>query len=171
MTTSQFSSFPPISEPVAALRQSLGQPIDWIKVRRMCRTSWDTVVTAAIWAAAVLTVVIQMLGKAWARCAPTLAAVMRHVSERIDPATAPLFAPITAADIDTMDRLELFKTLRANAHIPACEDTGDVNGIQASELMTKTKAELMKLAGVKSRGYTKEQLVARLQHGPASQSK
>ena len=34
--------------------------------------------------------------------------------------------------------------------------------------MAKPKAELMKLAGTKSRQYTKEQLIARIQHGPAS---
>ena len=168
MTT--LNSFPPITEPLERL-----QRIDWNKLRRMCLTSWNTVVTAAIWTAAVLTVIWRLLAHAWValspharRAATASAAAMRWLEPRINPVTAPLYAPITPADIETMDRLELLMTLKTRTHTPACEPVESVGELLAKDLMAKTKPELMKLAGVKSRGYTKEQLVARIQHGPAS---
>ena len=161
MTT--LNSFPPVTEPLERL-----QRIDWIKLRRLCLTSWDTVVTAAIWTAAVLTVIWQLLARGWGLLSPRLAAALQWLEPRINPVTAPLYAPITPADIETMDRLELLMTLKARTHTPACEPVESVGDVLAKDLMALAKPELMKLAGVKSRGYTKEQLVARIQHGPAS---
>ena len=165
-----FTSFPPISEPLAALSQ-----IDWLNVRRKCLTSLQTVITVAIWTAAVIHVIAQRTPRVWARISPVLARVFRFISERIDPQTAPLFAPITSADIDAMERDQLLQTIKQQAGVPKRERKTvptperwtHVGDVLYKDLKAKPRDELMKLAGVTSRSYTKEQLIGRIQHGAA----
>jgi len=165
-----FTSFPPISEPLAALSQ-----IDWLKVRHKCLTSLQTVITVAIWTAAVIHVIAQRTPRVWARISPVLARVFRFISDRIDPQTAPLFAPITSADIDAMERDQLLKAIKQQAGVPKRERKTvptperwtHVGDVLYADLKAKSRAELMKLAGVTSRSYTKDQLIARIQHGAA----
>jgi len=171
-----FTSFPPISEPLAALSQ-----IDWLKVRHKCLTSLQTVITVAIWIAAVIHVIAHRLSqptatpRVWARISPVLARVFRFISDRIDPQTAPLFAPITSADIDAMERDQLLKAIKQQAGVPKRERKTvptperwtHVGDVLYADLKAKSRAELMKLAGVTSRSYTKDQLIARIQHGAA----
>ena len=157
-------SFPPISEPLARL-----QRINWRKVRQVCLTSWSHLVTALIWTAAVVHTLAQATPRVWARISPVLARACRSIADRIDPATAPLFDPITTEDIDAMERMDLFVTLKREATPVVTPDAWtSVGDVLHKDLMAKPKAELMKLAGTKSRQYTKEQLIARIQHGPAS---
>lgn len=170
-----FTSFPPISEPLAALSQ-----IDWLNVRRKCLTSIQTVITVAIWTTAVIHVIATRTPRVWARISPVLARVFRFISERIDPQTAPLFAPITAADIDAMERDQLLQTIKQQARptgvgvpkrerktVPTPERWTHVGDVLYKDLKAKSRDELMKLAGVTSRCYTKEQLIGRIQHGAA----
>ena len=68
-----------------------------------------------------------------------------------------------------MERMNLFVTLKREAQPVTTPDAWtSVGDVLHKDLMAKSKAELMKLAGTKSRQYTKEQLIARIQHGPAS---
>lgn len=168
-----FTSFPPISEPLTALSH-----IDWLNVRRKCLTSLQTVITVAIWTAAVIHVIAQRTPRVWARISPVLARVFRFISDRIDPQTAPLFAPITSADIDAMERDQLLQAIKQQAKttgvpkrerktVPTPERWTHVGDVLYTDLKAKSRAELMKLAGVTSRSYTKEQLIGRIQHGAA----
>ena len=175
------TSFPPISEPLAALSHT-----DWLNVRRKCLTSIQTVITVAIWTAAVIHVIAHRLTqptatpRVWARISPVLARVFRFISDRIDPQTAPLFAPITSADIDAMERDQLLQTIKQQVRptgvgvpkrerktVPTPERWTHVGDVLYKDLKAKSRDELMKLAGVTSRCYTKEQLIGRIQHGAA----
>ena len=160
-----FTSFPPASDPLAAL-----QRINVLKVRQACLTSISTIITALIWTAAVVHVIAQRTPRVWARISPVLASVLRYFADRTDPATAPLFDPISAADIDAMTRDQLFVTLKREVQpVTTPNEWISVGDVLHRDLMAKSKAELMQIAGTKSRQYTKEQLIARIQHGPAQQ--
>ena len=166
MTVSNF--FPPVSEPIRS--------IDWVKTRQLCLTSWRTLVTVTIWAVAITHAAGARTRQLWDHISPALASLMRTLADRMDPATAPLFEPITAADIEAMHRDQLLKiqkprTDRPEQELPSSDELAKVGDILAKDLLAKPKAELMKLAGTKSRQYTKEQLVSRIQNGPAHQPK
>lgn len=146
--------------------------INLLVVRRESLTLLSHIITALIWTAAVVHVIAQRTPRVWARVTPVLARVAHQLSVRIDPATAPLFQPITAADIEAMQRDQLFMTRRREwspTRRQAANHWISVGDVLHRDLMAKPKAELMKLAGTESASYTKEQLISRIEHGPAQQ--
>ena len=143
--------------------------VNLLVLRRVCLTSLSHIITALIWTAVVVHVITQRTPRVWARVAPVLARLVQAVALRLDPATAPLFQPITAADIDAMTRDRLFVTLNKPAPVVNPNEWVSVGDVLYTDLKRKTMLELRQLAGVndRSRNYTKDQLIARIQHSPA----
>lgn len=146
--------------------------VNLLVLRRVCLTSLSHFITALIWTAVVVHVIAQRTPRVWARVAPVLARLVQAVALRLDPATAPLFQPITAADIDAMTRDRLFVTLNKPAPVVNPNEWVSVGDVLYTDLKRKTMAQLRRLAGVndRSRNYTKDQLIARIQLGPAQSS-
>ena len=146
--------------------------INWVNVRRVCLTWCSHVVTVIIWAVAITVGLIQFLWAIWRKAAPHVAGLLRDIADASDPTTAPLFAPITAADINAMDRQQLLTLMNPDRPVLDTPEPAQLEVVDAvytySDLKRMTKAQLKAIAGVKTNHITREQLIARIQHGKAS---
>ena len=155
MTTSN-PSFPPADDLIAAVRS-----IDVKTALQNFKTAGRNATDCLIWAAAITVVTVQYARK----LLPHLAIGLRALADLIDPDSAPLTPPMTARDIP--DTLEFFtqrdRMVRPEPTVPPAEELAI-----PENLATKTKVELMALAGTTSRRLNKEQLIFKIEEARRS---
>ena len=145
--------------------------IDWLELRRTSLTRLDQGVTALMWAIAITYTAGKLAGTAWHHIAPYLGQFLRSIADVTDPTHAPLFEPITTADIDAMNRDQLLQVIQPDRPVqpmPEPETLDQVGDYTYAQLKKLRKAELKVIAGVETDMITREQLIARIQHGKAS---
>ena len=144
---------------------------DLSDLRRVSLTRFNQVVTVLMWAVAITYTAGRLAGKAWYVASPYIGQFLRSLADVTDPTHAPLFDPITTADIDAMNRdqlLEIVKPDRPVLVTPEPEQLAEVGTYSYDQLKKLKKAELKVIAGVATDHITREQLIARIQHGKAS---
>ena len=155
MTTSN-PSFPPIDDAIDAISN-----INTDQLLRNVKRAGRVATDCLIWAAAITVVTAQYARK----LLPYLAIGLRALADLIDPDSAPLTQPMTARDIP--DTLEFFtqrdRMVRPKPTIPPAEELAI-----PENLATKTKVELMALAGTTSRRLNKEQLIFKIEEARRS---
>ena len=153
MTSTQFSSFPPVSEPARAL-VDLVRSVDRKQVLLNVKRGAAVAADCLIWAAALTVIAIQQGRK----LLPHLASWLRSLADFIDPDSAPLAPPMTARDIPT---LEFFQARDRMVRPTPAVPSSDELAIDA-DLRNMTKPELMAEYGTKSRRLSKEQLIFKI---------
>ena len=156
-----FTSFPDRPMPLPDLSD----------LRRTSLTRFNQVVTVLMWAVAITYTAGRLTGKAWYIASPYLGQFLRSLADVTDPSHAPLFEPITTADIDAMNRDQLLQVIQPDRPVrpmPEPETLDRAGDYTYNYLKKLKKAELKVIAGVSTDMITREQLIARIQHGRAS---
>ena len=144
---------------------------DLSELRRVSLTRFNQVVTVLMWAVAITYTAGRYAGKAWYIASPYIGQFLRSLADVTDPTHAPLFDPITTADIDAMNRDQLLQVIRPDRptqSIPEPETLDQAGDYTYTYLKKLKKAELKVIAGVTTDMITREQLISRIQHGKAS---
>ena len=144
---------------------------DLSDLRRVSLTRFNQVVTVLMWSLAITYTAGRLAGKAWYLASPHIGQFLRSLADVTDPTHAPLFDPITTADIDAMDRDQLLQVIRPDRPtqpMPEPEALDQAGDYTYNYLKKLKKSELKVIAGVTTDMITREQLISRIQHGKAS---